>query len=304
MPLIRDLLGMKCISERYDIEIILSDNGSTRYADKYEIISGIKDRHLRYNRFPENILYPGNYNAIVKMSKGHYCLLVSDEDSFDEECLGRFIGFIEGFPDVGIIKAGTTRQYNDQTNGLYAAGEEALKAFFLAGNYISGTVYNREYITDDLIDGLNTFYDGDEGYYYYPHLFVEAYALNISGFASIADQVIIEGEDEGDQPGAERVTVPVFAAWETRVAQLKGYYKLIRDLRIDDGRKQLMFMMATTKTISLVKLVGDKYSAAGFSWDQEYCRASKAVVDAVSDCGISVVEENMEAYLQVIADFL
>lgn len=295
---------MECVSGRTDIEIILSDNGSSKFVKEYEEISDIQDPHFRYNRFEENILYPGNYNSIVKMSLGHYCLLISDEDGFDEGCLGRFIGFIEGCPDVGIIKTGTTKQYNDQKDCMYSAGEEALKAFYLVGNYISGTVYNRDYITDELIDGLKHFYDGDEGYYYYPHLFVEAYALNISGFCSVADQVIIEGEDEGDQPGADRVTVPVFAAWETRVAQLRGYYKLIRDLNIDDGRKQLMFMMATTKTIVLIKFVRDKYILAGLSWDEVYRSASDAVMESVRECGISVIEDNIDAYLQVIADFL
>ena len=304
LPLVRSLLEMDCISKRDDIGIILSNNGSTKYTEEYEIISTIRDKHFKYNRFPENILYPGNYNEIVKMSDGHYCLLISDEDTFDEKCLEGFIEFIGQCPDAGVLKTGTTRQYNDQTTEYFEAGEEALKAFYLVGNYISGTVYNRDYVTDQLMDGLRDLYKEDEGYYYYPHLFVEAYALNIAGFYSFSEQVIIEGEDEGDQPVADEVTVPVFASWTTRVAQLRGYYKLIRDLHIDDGRKQLMFMMATTKTIALIKLVKDKYLQTGSSWDDVYAAASNAVIKAVSECEIPVIEDNMEAYIQVIADFL
>ncbi|MCR5300879.1 MAG: glycosyltransferase [Lachnospiraceae bacterium] len=304
LTLVRSILAMKCISERDDIEIILSNNGSSLHTEEYDEIESISDERLKYNRFEENILYWRNYNEIIKMSEAHWVLLVSDEDSLDENVLNDFINYLDTLPGTGMIKTGTSVQYRDFPSVYAKAGDEALKAFYLTGNYISGTVYNREYVTDDLIDGLKKLYEGDEGYYYYPHLFVEAYVLNIADFCFYDKILVIEGEDEGDIPRAESVSVPVFASWQTRVKQLGGYFKLIKDLGIDDDRKQLMFMMAVCKTISLIALVKDRYISAGEDWNSIYVTSGNAILDEVRKCGIEVINNNMEPYLEVTADFI
>ncbi len=304
LDLVRSLLQMSCICQRDDIEIIVSNNGSAVHTDEYEIIRNIPDDRLVYNRFEENIQFYGNYNEIIKMSKGHWCLLISDEDSIDEDALSELIGLIEKAPDIGIIKARTSNQYKDLTSGSFRSGDEALKKFYLTGNYISGTIYNRNYVTDELIEGLKSLYEGDEGYYYYPHLFVEGYVLNKADFCGFGRILVTEGDDEGDMPKAQNVSVPVFASWESRIRQLDGYYKLIRDLNIDDDRKQLMFMMAVCKTIALIGLVKAKYLNTGADWDDIYVTAGNAILDGVRRSGISVIDANMEPYLQVVADFI
>ena len=302
--LVSSILAMDCISERDDIEIIVSNNGSTIHTAEYDKIAAISDERLRYNCFEENILYWRNYNEIIKMSKARWALLVSDEDGIDEKVLNDFLNYLDTGVTPGMIKTGTSMQYRNNPSVYAKAGEEAIKAFYLMGNYISGTVYNREYVTDDLIDGLKKLYEGDEGYYYYPHLFVEAYILNLADFCFYDKILIIEGEDEGDIPRAESVAVPVFASWQTRVKQLGGYFKLIRDLGIDDDRKQLMFMMAVCKTISLIALVRDKYICAGEDWRNIYVASGNAILDEVRKCGIDVINANMEPYLEVTAEFI
>ena len=303
IELVRQILSMDCVSGRNDIEIIVSDNGSTEHTDGYDEIAGI-GAPVVFNRFDENKDYYGNYNKVVKMSDAHYCLLISDEDGIDEAVLTEFIAFLEKNPDAGLIRTGTSSHYTGIGGGLRTAGEEALKSFYLSGNYISGSVYNRDHVRDELIDGLLARYDGDEGYFYYPHLFVEAYVMNLADFYFFEECLILEGKDEGDMPKAESVSVPVFASWESRVRQLAGYFKLIRDLGIDDGRKQLMFMMAVCKTISLIALVKEQYVLTGAEWSEVFVAAGNAILDAAASCGIKVINDNMEAYLQVCADFI
>ena len=295
---------MDRVSKRDDIEIIVSDNGSTKHVEEYEKIRNMKDPHLIYDRLEENIQYYGNFNHIIKLSRGQFSLLISDEDKLDQKHLSDFMEFLENNRDMGMIKVRTSDHYSGFEAGSFRSGEEAIKKFYLSGNYISGTVYNRDYVTDELIDGLKDRYEGDEGYFYYPHLFVESYILNTADFHFYDKCLIIEGDEEGDIPRVDKVTVPLFAAWESRVEQLSGYFKMIRDLQVDDGRKQLMFMMAVCKTISLIALVKDKYVSSGAVWEDVYMSAGNAILQAATKCGIAVVLDNMEAYLQIIADFI
>ncbi|MCR5649859.1 MAG: glycosyltransferase [Lachnospiraceae bacterium] len=304
LGLVKSLLEMKCVSEREDVEIIVSNNGSTLYTEEYDEISHFSGERFIYNRFDENIQYWGNYNETVKLSNGHYCFLISDEDRIGESSVAALLEFLEDGPDFGVMKTASTVHYKDNAPGRAAAGEDAIKQFYMAGNYISGALYNRRYVTDDLIDGLKNLYKTDEGYYYYPHLFVEAYVINQADFYFFDGCTVIEGDDEGDMPQAKAVSLPVFASWESRVAQLAGYFKLIRDLNIDDARKQLMFMMAVCKTISLVVVVKGQYLENATEWNTVYVSAGNAILDAVRDCGIPIIENNMEAYLQVVADFI
>lgn len=304
LRLVRSLLAAEIISGRDDIEIIVSDNGSMVHTEEYEIIREIDDTRLEYVRNEENLQFYGNFNSIIKLSKGHYCMLISDEDDINLSQFAEFMGFLENVPNVGMIKIGTSGQYNDMSMGIHKAGEEALKRFYLTGNYISGTVYNRDYVTNELIDELKKMYEGDEGYFYYPHLFVEGLILNAADFYSYCNIVIKEGSDEGDIPHSDDASIPLFAMWESRLHQMEGYLKLVKDLRTDDGIKQLMFMMAVCKTISLIALVKKKYIEAGHEWNKVYESAGNAILDSVRKCDIEVIKNNMDAYLEVVADFI
>ena len=304
LALVRSLLAMDRISSKDDIEIIVSDNGSTDHTEEYTVLRDISDSHLRYEKTVENLEFNGNYCKIIKMSQGQYCLLVSDEDSINEAPLTNLIGFLEFNRNIGMIKSKTSYHYDYITSGYAKAGTEALKSFYLMGNYISGTIYNRDYVTDDLIDGLRKLYGEDGGYYYYPHLFVEGYILNLADLYYFGECLIVEGDDEGDIPLTQNESVRLFASWESRTKQLAGYLKLVRDLRIDDDRKQLMFMMAVCKTISLIHLVKDKYINAGEDWISVCEAAGNAILQIVSDCGIPVITDNLQAYLEVVAEFI
>ena len=92
LELIRRLLDMDCIRHNGNIEIIVSDNGSTEYTAEYNEIKLMTDDILIYNRLDVNSNFYGNYNAVVKASRGQWCMLLSDEDGIVKAARGDFKG--------------------------------------------------------------------------------------------------------------------------------------------------------------------------------------------------------------------
>lgn len=295
---------MKYVTERDDIEIIVSNNGSKDNASGYEQIRDLCDTHVVYNRFDENRQFYGNYNAVVKLAKGHYCLLVSDEDIINENILIDLLCILEDYPDLGIIKAKTSIQYSNYQSGYAKAGFDALKEFFMQGNYISGTVYNRDYVTDELIDGLCRLYEEEEAYRYYPHLFVEGVALNVADFYFFDKCLITEGKEEGDKTTDDNTDILPFSTWESRICQLSGLLKFIGMTGTDNERRELMFRIAVWKTIWLIRLVRDDYIRSGAAWNAIYESSAKAILQEVAKCNVYIPAEEMPRYLQISAELI
>lgn len=295
---------MDCIIHRDDIEIIVSDNGSTDHIKEYAEIAELADPHVLYCHLEKNIQFYGNYNNVIKLSSGHYCLLISDEDSFDESVLNDLILLLEDLPQIGMMKTGTSVQYSGFKSGYAKAGYDAIREFFLSGNYISGTVYNREYVTNELIDGLRGLYEENEGYYYYPHLFVEGFVLNLADFYFYDKCLIIEGESEDDKLIESEASVLPFSSWRSRVIQLKGYLALIRDLGTDNDITILMFRIAVWKTIWLIGIVKDKYNESGISWKSVVSDSASAILELISNSDIPIVRDNVSEYLQAAAEMI
>lgn len=304
VDLVNSLLKMDCICERDYIEIVVSDNGSDQNTAGYETIKDMDDSHVVYSRNEANLNFRGNYNKVIKLSRGKYSLLISDEDKIDEDALGDLIMLLEDQPDIGILKSRTSIQYVDYKAGYAKAGYDALKEFFLEGNYISGTIYNRDYVTDELIDGLESLYKEEVSYEYYPHLYVEGFVLNLADFFFYNELLIIEGDTEHDKPILEEASVLPFSSWESRNDQLHGYLRLIKDLQVDDVRTQFMIRAAVWRTIWLIGIARDKYVSSGISWGSVVESAGKAILTTVSCCDIPVVNSNMSEYLNITTGFI
>ena len=86
-----------------EIEIIISDNGSTEGREEYALIKDMKDSRLRYHRFEENQGYAENILKVCEMSKGKYAVIVSDEDFMILENLEENLRFIKAHPDFGVF---------------------------------------------------------------------------------------------------------------------------------------------------------------------------------------------------------
>lgn len=250
------------------VEILVSDNGSIKGQSEYESISKLADReeNLIYFRFDENRFFAGNMENVLKRARGRWCLILSDEDRVDFEGLEAYLAYLITHPEISVMKGLTSGQYRD-IKGRYAkAGSDAIDEFYLRGNYISGIIYNKQVLTEKIVDHMILKYKkNNRAYYHYPHLFYDAYCLLNGAFASSDVKLVDEGEPAYVE---NKQGVYLYSTAEERISQGIGYLEQIREITSDEEIKCKMFLMAYMKTKSLIDMVKDKLVAAGMDYEE------------------------------------
>jgi len=94
------------INQTYpNIEIVVSDNCSTDGTET--VVKSFSDPRIRYFRQPENIGPNNNFNFCVEQAKGHYFLLLQDDDLIDQDFVDTCMRAANYRTDIGIIRTGT-----------------------------------------------------------------------------------------------------------------------------------------------------------------------------------------------------
>ncbi len=246
------------------IEIIVSNNGSTENTQGYEDIKKLDDSRLVYNEFSENQLYWGNINQVVKMSSCDYCLIVSDEDELVAENLEYFLELLQNNPELGVVRPNSLTVYKTGMDEYARAGEEAISDIFINNNYVSGIILNRSIVTDEVVDRLAEDFGGMEGYTYYTHMFLEAYAALYGDYLRSSVQIISEGEAEVCSMSLDSVEHLGYARYEIRLKQVDAYVKFIEKYVNIDSIKVQLFINVCFKTIHLVRSVLNIYKKDGY----------------------------------------
>ncbi len=265
--LVKELLEMPW--DEHEIEIICSNNGSDKYIEEYQEIKRIKDKRLQYHEFESNQGFARNVNQVIKMSRGDFCMLLSDEDGILPDNLKNYLLFLDMHPELSLVKGCTSFVYSDLQTQYFSYTEEAVDGYYLMGNYISGTIYNRKIISNELIEEYEKRYHENEAYIYYVHLFLDTYAL-LHGNFCCSDLLLIEEGAPADSfdPGTESPdpTVPVFGTYESRIAQMHGFLEHVRDL---DLKPTLVFQMlgrVIERIAEWINIQKDKYISHGDDW--------------------------------------
>lgn len=63
-----------------EIEVIVSNNGSTINTEGYEKIKAIQDNRLRYYEAPESMGFSGNIKKVIEMARGEFIVFQSDQE--------------------------------------------------------------------------------------------------------------------------------------------------------------------------------------------------------------------------------
>ncbi len=269
VQLVRELLKMP--HGEHEIEIICSNNGSDKNTEGYQELKAIEDRRFCYHEFKSNQGFARNINQVIKMSRGEFCMLLSDEDAVILENLKNYILFLDMHPELSLIKGCTSFVYSGLQTQYHSYTEEAVDSYYLMGNYISGTIYNRSIISNELIEDYEKRYQQNEAYIYYVHLFLDTYALLHGNFCS-SDLLLIEEGEPADHfdsgPKSPDPTVPVFGTYESRIAQLHGFLEQVRDL---DVKPALVFQMlgrVIERIVEWINIQRGKYVCHGDDWEK------------------------------------
>ena len=135
---VRHLLSCPYDSE---IEIIVSNNGSIKGLESYEIIRNMSDSRVRYHEFAENQGYAANILKVCDMARGEYAVIVSDEDIMILDEFGEYLNFIKTYPNCGVYVSGVEGRMIFERDGLLGGRIEAI-ATVSTWSYMTGFTYN------------------------------------------------------------------------------------------------------------------------------------------------------------------
>ena len=240
-----------------ELEVVLSNNGSDKNTAGYQVLKDVEDKRFKYHEFEYNNRYYGNFNQVIKMSTGDWCLLISDEDEIIEENLAYYVSIIKSNPNLAVIKAAGD-EYDFDDDLIAQAGKEAIDKFYLRGAYLSGVMYNRKIITNHVIDYLHERYavgsSMNKAYYYYPHLFVDFFALLHGDYFQCKRKLIKCGEAIDDQEKNDSKTIHMaeYTTLESRMEQMQGFVQLIADTEMSELIKITCFKATIEKYIFLM----------------------------------------------------
>jgi len=134
-----------------NIEIIVADNCSNDHTEN--VVRGFPDSRLHYFRHEKNIGANNNFNFCVEQAKGHYFLLLHDDDLIDSDFAATSMNAADYATDVGIIRTGTRvidaqgnvlHEYPNMAGGL--STEDFFRGWFASRTslYLCSTLFNTE----------------------------------------------------------------------------------------------------------------------------------------------------------------
>lgn len=263
--------ALQCVKELiklpYDaeMEIVVSNNGSTEYTKEYEELKAIQDSRITYLEFEKNQGFAKNMQNVMKASKGKYSLIISDEDTILPTALPYYFKMLSIATEIAFGSAATSEAYAWRNSMVQKKGTEALDTTFSHSN-ISGLIYNNDlfrsnrYMNELMDDSEN------EAVIYYPHLCWELILHSHGDFCQWDRMLVQQGiaekslavKKDGSLPSNDEV-LPYYASLESRLAQMDGFIQIICKLDFQSMEdKVLAYYKLCWRTF---KLIGGLYMA-------------------------------------------
>jgi glycosyltransferase involved in cell wall biosynthesis len=101
---LKDALESALAQDYPNLEILVSDNGSTDHTEAY--VRGFGDPRIRYCKQAQNIGANGNFNFLLDEARGEYFLLLHDDDVLDPDLVSSCVT-AKGAGSPGVIRTGT-----------------------------------------------------------------------------------------------------------------------------------------------------------------------------------------------------
>jgi glycosyltransferase involved in cell wall biosynthesis len=271
----------------YELQYVVSNNGSNDDVEEYRILSEIEDSRYTYFEFEYNHQYYGNVAKVAKLSKGMWLMYLSDEDAVIEKELNFFLEKLLLFRnDVSMIRVGSSLTYADLEFDYWGKGLPALEYNAFENNYLSGQVYNRCFLTDELVDKLEKQYINNIGYQVYIHLIYDL-CMGIKGACVRYPLILIEeGESisvvsETGQDGYS------YAQYDARIEQWQGYVDIINSWdEFSDEERVWAYLLACVKTFFLIGLRKEIYQADP-DWSKRKEDLTNRMVDGYDNLPVS-----------------
>ena len=83
-----------------EIEVIISNNGSTCNRSGYERIKTIQDNRVRYYEAPESMGFYGNINKVIEMARGEFIAFQSDQERIISAAIPCYMNALYNNPQI------------------------------------------------------------------------------------------------------------------------------------------------------------------------------------------------------------
>lgn len=259
-----------------EIEISVSNNGSTYYLDEYEEIANMEDARVQYFAYEENQGPVPNWRHAIEMSEAPFSVLLSDEDKICIQNLPYYLGYLKDHPELGIMRTATLVQAPMREKGYFKKGMESLWRFWVAFNYISGMLYSRKAYLDNEFWSMGI---ANEAYYSYPQLWWDAFiawhhdgayddtVLVMEGDCELEEQYqkyAEAGKDVEDEIDLESGFLS-YARYEARMKQHEEFTILLNKLPLqEEMQKVVLYNRLCGKTAHLLWIVRKDYEKMGY----------------------------------------
>ncbi len=292
---IKELCKLKYDAE---IEFLVSNNASTKNIEEYKEIQAINDARVSYYELEVNQGFAANVCNVVKMAKGKFALLISDEDMILVSNLPHYMRRLKNEKGIGMI-ATKWRDKFYLKNAHFKKGNEAILNYMFTDNDTSGDIFNNELVkNNNIISWLEQKQSEQDNiaFAFYSYQFLGLILATLGDI--IVDETVIisagKSESESEVLGINannNVDIPQYASYESRIKQMNNWSNLIKEIANEDSlliRK--LFLKLCSKTFGLISMhqIKSKYILHGYNWAE--------ICDKVYDACLESMEslyENM-----------
>lgn len=251
-----------------EIEVVVSNNGTQNETQEfYAKIEALEDSRIKYFAFEENQGFAINSCKVCELATGKFIMLLSDEDMIDLDSLHLVMKQLRDSSDtLAILKPSVSSQpkLNDV---IKEAGADALEAFMLTSNYMSGLTLNNQLLKrhhgiDYIKSNLNNSVCS-----YYPHMYWELLLAQYGAVRSTSITLIQAGAAEKTSFSQtkikdSKVEIPRYATLEGRLEQHQGFAQILQGMQISKDNfnfHRTMYLKLCVKTLLLINLANNVY---------------------------------------------
>ncbi len=204
-----------------EIEIVVSDNGSSIEKEAYNEIATMEDTRIVYHRFDENKGFGKNLLKTIELASGKYVVLLSDEDTLELSVLPEYLEFLYNCNNTGVIFSDIER------SGCIERGYESMDKI-LEHTYMSGIAFNKKACEADNI--IETLGDKLAEYYVnvYMHIAVGLYLERKREVCYFQGMIWKKGEEKECQE--KKDGIPNYIWLENRKREFVSLMRLCNDI--------------------------------------------------------------------------
>lgn len=261
-----------------NVQIVVSDNGSKD--DTVKLLKSIEDKRLKVYKNTENKGVCYNVNKVIRVAKGDFVLIMSDEDIVDKLVFHEVLEVLKIDRVRENIGAFVFNSYFE-SGDTFSKEDEFMNLIYGRVSYISGIVFNKLKMNSNDFQVMDTLY---------PHM---GYLLKMCCKGKIyfsKSNLIINGRESNFSD--ETLSIYNYNRPEQRLAQLEQDSKIILSLNnIDSNLKiSLLQKMFYTKFAQglltydlLLRQINSKEKIDTFLYIEKFKSEYKKILDYFSN---------------------